>query len=128
MRHDVEELARFPDEGALWLEVELIKRLSPDSHSVMEFKSALDVLIAEKMLKFPLLGEQLANTWNVGFIAEFHMTNDSYLFKTEPGLGRLPLCEGKMIWQFDAGYLAPRYRVNAVASRQTVLGRREDDG
>jgi hypothetical protein len=52
--------ARFPHEGALWLEVELIKRLSPDSHSVMEFKSELDVHIAEKMLKFPTTGSMKA--------------------------------------------------------------------
>lgn len=33
MRHDVAELDRFPAEGALWLDVKLIRRLSPDSHS-----------------------------------------------------------------------------------------------
>lgn len=59
MRHDVAELARFPQIGAQWLSVELIRRLSPDSHSVMEFKSDLDVQIAEKMLRFPLLGKPL---------------------------------------------------------------------
>ena len=127
MRHDVEELTRFPDEGALWLEVELIKRLSPDSHSVMEFKSALDVQIAEKMLKFPLLGERMEGKWNLVLSNEFHMTNDSHLFKTEPGLGRLPLYEGKMIWQFDAHYAEPRYWVNArecADALRTSLARR----
>lgn len=128
MRHDVAELTRFPQEGALWLEVELIKRLSPDSHSVMEFKAEADVLIAEKMLRFPLLGEQFAKTWNIGFTAEFHMTSDSHLFKTQPEAGCLPLYEGKMIWQFDADYLAPRYWVDVTAGRKSVLGRRPDEG
>jgi len=41
--------------------------------------------------------------------SEFHMTNDSYLFKTDPGLGRLPLYEGKMIWHFAHGLEKPRY-------------------
>ncbi|WP_201800129.1 Eco57I restriction-modification methylase domain-containing protein [Beggiatoa leptomitoformis] len=61
MRHDLQELETFPAQGALWLSTDLIKKLSPDSRSVMEFKNALDVQIAEKMLQFPLLGEQLEN-------------------------------------------------------------------
>ncbi len=113
MRHDVAELARFPDEGALWLDVELIRKLSPDSHSVMEFKGELDIHIAKKMLKFPLLGEQIEGAWNLKLTNEFHMTNDSQLFKTAPGPGRLPLYEGKMIHQFDSAYAEPRYWVDA---------------
>ena len=114
MRHDVEELVRFPGEGALWLEVELIKRLSPDSHSVMEFKGEADVLIAQKLLQFPLLGERIEGAWHLSLTREFDMTNDSHLFKTEPGTGRLPLYEGKMIWQFDAEYAEPRYWVSEI--------------
>jgi len=51
MRHNVAELERFPAEGALWLDVALIRKLSPDSHSVMEFKNEQDIAIAEKLLK-----------------------------------------------------------------------------
>ena len=128
MRHDVEELARFPDEGALWLEVELIKRLSPDSHSVMEFKSALDVQIAEKMLRFPLLGERIEGKWNLVLSNEFHMTNDSHLFNTESGSGRLPLYEGKMAWQFSHQLAEPRYWVKEAEGRAALLGRTKDVG
>ncbi|MFM2450615.1 MAG: hypothetical protein RIS44_3065 [Pseudomonadota bacterium] len=124
MRHDVEELTRFPDEGALWLEVELIKRLSPDSHSVMEFKSALDVQIAERMLKFPLLGERMEGAWNLILSNEFHMTNDSHLFKTESGPGRLPLYEGKMIWHFEHGRGEYRYWVDREYLEQDETRRR----
>ena len=35
------------------------------------------------------------------FQAMFHMSNDSGLFRTEPGDGLLPLYEAKMIWQYD---------------------------
>ncbi len=101
MRHEVTELAGFPGEIGLPLSVELIRRLSPDSHSVMEFKSETDIRIAEKMLKFPLLGEKIEGKWNLALTREFDMTNDSHLFKTEPGKGRLPLFEGKMIHQFE---------------------------
>ena len=129
MRHDVAELDRFPNEGALWLDVELIRRLSPGSHSVMEFKSDLDVQIAEKMLRFPLLGEDIEGAWNLGFTAEFHMTNDGKdLFNTEPGEGQFPLYEGKMIWQFEVGYEKPRYWVDEKEGRKALLGRRGDNG
>ena len=128
MRHDVEELPRFPEEGALWLDVELIKRLSPDSHSVMEFKGAADIAIAEKLLQFPLLGERIEGAWNLSLTREFDMTNDSHLFKTEPAAGRLPLYEGKMIWQFDAKYAEPRFWVDEIEARRSVLGRKNDTG
>ena len=124
MRHDVAELDRFPNEGALWLEVELIRRLSPDSHSVMEFKSELDVEIAEKMLRFPLLGEQIEGVWNLRLSNEFHMTNDSKLFKTDPGAGRLPLYEGKMIWHYEHGRGEFRYWLDRKAVEQDEIRRR----
>ncbi|WP_261527823.1 Eco57I restriction-modification methylase domain-containing protein [Burkholderia multivorans] len=128
MRLDVAELDRFPDEGALWMDVALIRRLSPGSQSLMEFKSELDVAIAEKLLKHPLLGERVEGAWNVSFTAEFHMTNDSGLFKTSPGAGRRPLYEGKMIWQFDAYYEQPRYWVSEQEGRASLIGRGEDNG
>jgi len=123
MRHEVTELADFPQHGALQISVPLVRKLSPDSLSVMEFKSELDVQIAQKMLRFPLLGEQIAGVWNLKLTAEFHMTNDSGLFKTEPGKGRLPLYEGKMIHQYDAYFAEPRYWVDEIEGRKAVLGR-----
>ncbi len=122
MRHDVLELAGFPGEIGLLLSVELIRRLSPDSHSVMEFKSETDICIAEKMLKFPLLGERIDGAWNLVLTNEFHMTNDSYLFKTESGKGLLPLYEGKMIWQFDSKYAEPKYWIIETEA-QSKLGK-----
>jgi hypothetical protein len=80
------------------------------------------------MLRFPLLGEEIEGKWNLRLTAEFHMTNDSHLFKTEPGPGRLPLYEGKMIWQFEADYEKPRYWLDEKEGRAAVLGRREDCG
>ena len=92
-----------------------------------EFKSALDIEIVEKMLRFPLLGEQLSERWNVRFRQELNMTSDSNLFHEAPGAGRLPLYEGKMIWQFQHGYAAPRYWIDEAAGRQRVLGRKGVD-
>ncbi|MEG4169985.1 MULTISPECIES: Eco57I restriction-modification methylase domain-containing protein [unclassified Microcoleus] len=105
------------------ISVNLIRRLSPDSLSVMEFKNEGDIRIAEKMLQFPLLGEQIEGKWNLRLTAEFHMTNDSHLFKQEPGKGRLPLYEGKMIHQFTHLYAEPRYWVDEAEARKALLGR-----
>jgi hypothetical protein len=127
MRHDVSELAAFPREGAIELSVEAIRRLSPDSLSVMEFKTPLDVVVAEKMLRCPLLGDAIGNAWNVRFTREFDMTNDSHLFKTSPGNGRLQLYEGKMIHQFTHTLAAPRYWVDEAEGRAACLKRGEED-
>ncbi|MEG4245216.1 hypothetical protein QUA46_05670 [Microcoleus sp. MON2_D6] len=111
-----------PDE-CIEISVNLIRRLSPDSLSVMEFKNEGDIRIAEKMLQFPLLGEQIEGKWNLRLTAEFHMTNDSHLFKQEPGKGKLPLYEGKMIHQFTHLYAEPRYWVDEAEARKALLGR-----
>ncbi|MFM7279086.1 MAG: Eco57I restriction-modification methylase domain-containing protein, partial [Microcystis aeruginosa] len=127
MRHDVEELQRFPHKDSLVISVDLIRKLSPDSLSVMEFKQDIDIHIAEKMSRFPLLGETLPDTWNLKLTREFHMTDDSYLFKTEPAQGRLPLYEGKMIHQFTHRYALPKYWLDEKEARQALLKRGEVD-
>ncbi len=123
MRQQVEELAQFPRDGALRIRVDLIRRLSPASLSVLEFKHDADVRIAEKMIRFPPLGRQEDDKWNLALTSEFHLTNDSYLFKTVPGTGRLPLYEGKMIHQFTHLLAAPRYWVDEQEARQALRGR-----
>ena len=128
MRLDVAELDRFPGENALWLDAGLIRRLSPGSHSLMEFKSERDIAIAQKLLGHPLLGEHAEGAWHVGFTREFDMTGDSSLFKTAPAKGRLPLYEGKMIWQFDAAHEKPRYWVDEKQGRAALTGQNQDRG
>ena len=127
MRHEVKELQDFPNSDDIELDVDLIRRLSPDSLSIMEFKQAIDVEIAEKMARFPLLDEQIEGKWNLKLNREFDMTNKSYLFKTEPAAGRLPLYEGKMIHQFTHLWGEPRYWVNEKEGRKAVVGTRGTD-
>jgi len=123
MRHDVSELATFPGTKSLKLHPDLIAKLSPGSLGMMEFNSQTDINIAEKLLRHPLLGEDLPRAWNIKFTREFDMTNHSDLFKTSPGPGRLPLYEGKMIWQFEHGYNDPRYWINEEEGKSRLLGR-----
>ena len=122
MRHDVEELATFPNNDTLKISVPMIRRLSPDSLSIMEFKNDFDVYITEKMSKFPSLGDDIDKKWKLSLTAEFHMTNDSYLFKTQAGKGRVPLYEGKMVHQFDHHFSEPRYWVTESEGRSAKLG------
>jgi hypothetical protein len=121
----VEKLDTFLNnqDECIEISVNLIRRLSPDSLSVMEFKNEGDIRIAEKMLQFPLLGEQIEGKGNLRLTREFDMTNDSHLFKQEPGKGRLPLYEGKMIHQFTHLYAEPRYWVEEKEARKALLGR-----
>lgn len=128
MRHDVAELARFPHEGAIEISVPLVRRLAPDSLSIMEFKNPMDIAIAEKMLKFPAIGDLIEGAWHIVLGNEFHMTGDSKLFRTSPGKGLLPLIEGKMIWQFDNWLATPRYWIDESEGRRALLGRKVDIG
>ena len=128
MRHNVQELDRFPKEGAINISVELIRRLSPESLSVREFKNDMDVQITEKISQFPRLGEIITNSWNFVLGNEFHMTGDSRIFKQEPRRGCLPLYEGKMIHQFLCDLANPRYWIDENEGRGVLLGREKDVG
>ena len=70
------------EEHLLPLPLEAVRRFSPDTLSLMEFKSRREMEIAAKIYdNHPLLGEEVAGAWNVRFTTEFHMTNDSRLFR-----------------------------------------------
>ena len=128
MRHDVEELERFPKTGALNISVDLLRRLSSDSLSIMEFKNSMDIEISQRMLQFPLLGTDIPDKWNLKLTREFDMTNDSHLFKTEPGEGRLPLYEGKMFHQYNCRWGEPKYWLIENEARGDLLKNEKDIG
>ena len=125
-----EEFTSFVENAENFLEipVDLIRSLSPETGSVMEFKSQRDIEIAKKMLAFPSLGAQIEGKWSLTLGNELHMTNDSHLFESTPSNGTLPLYEGKMIHQFEHARSEPRYWVNAAQGRSALLGRTEDTG
>jgi hypothetical protein len=124
MRQDVEELERFPNEETMRIKLDFVRRQSPDSLSVMELKSPIELRIAEKMLTFPKLG---GPEWGIKLSTEFHMTNDSYLFRSSPGPGRLPLYEGKMMHQFTHQWSAGRYFVDEAEARHSLIRKGVDD-
>ncbi|MFC1865794.1 Eco57I restriction-modification methylase domain-containing protein [Chloroflexota bacterium] len=123
MRHNIEELSRFPRDGAINISVGLIRRLSPDSLSVIEFKNEMDVNIAEKMLRFPLLGDELPDKWNLQLTREFDMTQGgaSSLIVDKPFPAHVQLYEGKMIWHYNHRYAQPNFWVNEKGIRRFLL-------
>jgi hypothetical protein len=126
----VENLDAFLHDGEEHIRIttELVRKLSPDSISVMEFRSDKDAKISEKMFRHPLLGQQVEGSWTFRLMNELHMTGDSGIFKESLGKGRLPLYEGKMIHQFISDFSSPRYWVNEVEGRRALLGRQVDKG
>ncbi len=107
MEHDPERLP-FIDRNALHTNIEQVRRFSPNTLSIMEFKNQRDIDVTTKIYgNWPLLGEKIEGTWNARFRQELNMTSDSHLFKTTPT--EHPLYEGKMIWHFDSEFAPPQY-------------------
>jgi len=93
MEHDPERLPII-DTGALEMQLEHVRKFSPDTLSVMEFKCQRDIDITAKIYdNWPLLGEVREDNWNVKFSREFDMTNDSHLFVTRDKLEQMGAME-----------------------------------
>lgn len=105
-----------------------IERLSPDTLSVMEFRSGVDVRVAEKIARSPRLGEKVEGAWQFILANEFHITNDSQLFHRSSGPDRLPLFTGKMFNQFCLTNEHSGYWIDEAQGRRALLGRDADTG
>ncbi len=122
MRHDVQELQRFPSDESLSINVDLVSKFSPDSLSIMEFKNKEDVKITAKLLNFPLLNNSNFG-WGLELYGEeLHMTRSKKYFKQSPT--NYPLYEGGMIWHFQNGYDKPRYWIKESDLREIFLQKR----
>lgn len=122
MRHDVEELTTFPQYGSVNISVDLIKKLSPDSFSIIEFKNEEEVKIAERISQFPLLGGD-TNGWNLELYGEeMNMTRSSGCFLTKPA--KFVLYEGAMIWHFTNKFAEARYWINEKDIKEEFLSKR----
>ncbi len=116
-RDDVLRAVLYDKQAYFEMTIPTIKRFSPDTLSLMEFKSADAYRRADKLYaNHPRLGDILEGIWNLKFAREFDMTNDRHLFEESEidstGAKRLPLYEGKMIHQFDAFFAQPQYWVD----------------
>lgn len=122
---DLDSFLHIPD-NFINIPIEFIYRQSPESISVMEIRKPIDFIIAEKILTFPSLGEEIIDKWNFKLGSEFHMTSDSSLFETKTNKSSLFLYEGKMMNQFIESSEQVRFHISELNGRQSLLGRNED--
>jgi len=81
-----------------------IKLINPNTQTTPVFRTRADAELTKMIYqKVPVLVNEKTgeNPWGISFMRMFDMSNDSHLFHTELGEGRLPLYEAKMIWQYD---------------------------
>jgi hypothetical protein len=127
MRFDVGELERFPQEGAIRIDVELIRRLSPDSLSVFEFKNEFELLFAERIVKYPALDAQESSFQHIKFTRELDPTAHPDVFTDKKSNGVMPLLEGRNIHQFTSCFSEEcRYWIREKDARKLLLGRTRD--
>ncbi|KZL51398.1 transcriptional regulator [Nodularia spumigena CENA596] len=129
MRLDVRELARFPNEDSLNIDVDMVRRLSPDSLSVMEFKNILEYSISQKLVNNFTLSEPQSEFQHIKFTREFAPDSKSKCFQISGGKDLLPLIEGKMMHQFTNRYsTTSRYWIKEEDARAIILGKIQDTG
>lgn len=105
-------------------------RLNPNTKTCPVFRTSIDATLTAKIYKrVPILLKEAnsekkikgENPWGVSFMAMFHMSNDSHLFRIQAELEKdgfvlqgnvfekegekyFPLYESKMIWHYDHRY------------------------
>ncbi|MEO0970459.1 MAG: DNA methyltransferase [Cyanobacteria bacterium J06639_18] len=86
------------------LTLEDLLLLNPNTCTCPVFRGQVDAELTKKIYKrVPVLENEKtgSNPWGISFMRMFDMSNDSGLFKNEPGDTFVPLYEGKMFHQFD---------------------------
>lgn len=127
MRQNLDDLEIFRQKPmGVSIKVDFIKRLSPDSFSIMEFKNELEIQIVEKMLQYPSAGNKPEKSWNIKLSQEFNMTTDSFLFRKDSKIDCYPLYEGKMINQFQHDFAQPRRWVDLEDGRNRLPDKFKD--
>ncbi len=78
--------------------------LNPNTRTCPIFRTRADADLTKKIYRrVPVLVNQVTsqNPWGISFLRMFDLSNDSDLFRTEPGDGLMPLYEAKMIQAYD---------------------------
>ena len=120
MEHDPERL-HLIEQDALAMSVDQVRKFSPDTLSVMEFKSQREIDILECISN---RSKPISAYTFVDLYQEFNVTSNQSLTNTlEHGL---PLWEGKNIHQFDAFFANPRFWVEEVNSKRFLATKYND--
>jgi hypothetical protein len=78
--------------------------LNPNTRTCPIFRTRADAELTKKIYRqVPILVNDRSNTnsWGIEYLRMLDMSNDSDLFRTEPGAGLVPLYEGKMVQAYD---------------------------
>jgi hypothetical protein len=94
-------------------------RTKMDAELTKKIYRRVPVLLKEAVVDQGKIIERELNPWGISFGTMFHMSNDSHLFYNEPGDGRLPLYEAKMIHQFDHRWAT--YEEDGTTSRDCTI-------
>ncbi|MEH2241007.1 MAG: hypothetical protein V7K30_33300 [Nostoc sp.] len=129
MRHNVQELQRFPSDDSLQINIDMVRQLSPDSLSVMELKNSIEYSIANKVASHPQLDNKSSVFEHIRFSRELAPDSKSNLLQNYPEKDFFPLFEGRMIHQFTHKYSTIyRYLIKEVDARKIILGKAQDKG
>jgi len=110
MEHDPERLPAI-DADALKMSMKQVKKFSPETLSVMEFKSQKAIDTAASIYdKFPLIG----TGHNLSVAREFDLTGEANQLSSFKQDGPI-LYEGKMLWLFDCDFSEPRFWIKSDA-------------
>lgn len=94
-----------------------IAHFSPQVLGFVEFRNHKDAEIALAIRgSHPLLSDT-----KMRILSEFHMTNDNNLFHDRRSPSRLPLYEGKMIYQYTCRYADPQHWISESDGRERLL-------
>jgi len=122
MLHDVKNLTKIKSE-CLKIPIELIKRFSPDTLSIMEFDNQREIDLIRKIFSnLPLLGEKIPNSWNVEFHRDLHHADDHSFLQIIPT--NIAIYEGKMIHHFNSFYENPAFWMNESDAKRFYISRR----
>jgi hypothetical protein len=108
-RSHLGEFLRDPLEH-IELTSDIIRKTSPQSRTVLEFRSAADVPIAKKVLHPPLLGDELAGGWTVDFHVGLQIATEreKNAMRPQKGLRPGPVYAGNMLHQYEFHVDEPR--------------------
>jgi hypothetical protein len=99
----------------------MVERFSPRTYSIMEFRSATDYALCSK-----IRGEhQVLENFGFQFRRELHPADDVGFYLKDPArklaAGELTIYEGKMIHQFDAGFIPRNFHAVEKAVKPALL-------
>ena len=108
------------------LTMDLIKKISPDTLTILELKSQIDVNIINKMILYPTLNTISNNTWNVKISQEFNYTKRLKYYTTQYNKDLLTIFNGKQIHQFQHNWAPPKYYIPKELGRKLLLKTKQD--